>query len=319
MLSIITPWLMLANFVLLAFWVLVDRRKLWIPLLALGLAVWSFGIVYQFEPNIGNMENQGIHIMTFNVRSFRDSRYVPRRDSDNRIAAFIAREDPDIVCLQEFSRIKQREFKQYAYQYTTPLFSEKSNQAILSRFPIVGQGEVRFPDTGNNTLYADILLGPDTVRVYNVHLQSYNIGSRRFLFRNFGVDFIRRMHATSKRHLQQARLVKEHLRSSPYPSILCGDLNATAYSHTYRILKRSMTDSFREKGSGWGTTFYLSGTYPFRIDFIMADPRFEVQEHRNYPDKLSDHLPVSAWLAPAGEHPAIDGIGKDVDQQGQPE
>ena len=94
-------------------------------------------------------------------------------------------------------------------------------------------------------------------------------------------------------------------------------MNATAYSHTYRILKTGLKDSFRERGSGWGITFYLSGRYPFRIDYILAGKGFGVLGHRNYPDRLSDHLPVSAWLAPAGEHPAVDGIGQNVDQQAQ--
>ncbi|MCO5725446.1 endonuclease/exonuclease/phosphatase family protein [Robiginitalea marina] len=319
-LGILVPWLVGGNLVVLfAGLVLRSRRAALVSLVTLAVAFLSFGTIREFRPHKPLGRESGLHLMSFNVRHFSDGRYVGDEDPENRIARFIEAENPQIVCLQEFSLRKKKEFSRYPYQYLTPYSSGKTTQAIFSKFPITGRGEVRFPDTGNNALYADILIGPDTVRVYNIHLQSYNIEDRRFLLRNYGLDFIRRLNDIAKMHLQQARLVKEHLRSSPYPSILCGDLNATAYSRTYRILKKGMTDSFRERGSGWGITFYLSGRYPFRIDFILADERFEVLGHRNYPNRLSDHLPVSAWLTPAGEHPAIDGIGQDVDQQPQPE
>lgn len=315
-LGILVPWLVGGNLVVLVVGaILLSRRAVLVSLVALAGAFLSFGTLLEIRLPAPPGPPPGLHVLSFNVRNFSDGRYVGDEDPENRIAGFIAAEDPEVVCLQEFSIRKQKAFRQYPYQYITPYASGKATQAIFSKYPIAGRGEVRFPDTGNNTLYADILMGSDTVRVYNIHLQSYHIEDRSFLLRNYGIDFIRRLHDIAKRHHQQARLVKAHLQTSPYPAILCGDLNATAYSHTYRILKKGMTDTFREKGSGWGITFYLSGRYPFRIDFILADARFKVMAHRNYPDRLSDHLPVSAWLAPAGEHPAIDGIGRDVDQQ----
>ena len=62
-----------------------------------------------------------------------------------------------------------------------------------------------------------------------------------------------------------------------------------------------MQDSFRKRGSGWCTTFYLSSRFPFRIDYIMADDSFEILTHRNYKVRLSDHLPVMAILKPKGQ------------------
>jgi len=53
----------------------------------------------------------------------------------------------------------------------------KYGQAIFSKFPIVKSGSIEFPNTANNAIYADIVKGSDTIRIYNVHLQSLRIAA----------------------------------------------------------------------------------------------------------------------------------------------
>ena len=52
---------------------------------------------------------------------------------------------------------------------------------------------ISFPESANSALFADILKGKDTLRVYNVHLQSYQISSREFLYVNNGRNFLKRL------------------------------------------------------------------------------------------------------------------------------
>ena len=60
---------------------------------------------------------------------------------------------------------------------------------------------------------------------------------------------------------------------------LCGDLNDTPNSYVYGILSEGLTDTFRERGLGIGTTF--SGALPFlRIDYVLTDPRIKVYSCR---------------------------------------
>ena len=61
------------------------------------------------------------------------------------------------------------------------------------------------------------------------------------------------------------------------------------------IIKGEMKDSYFEKGKGFGRTYDLL-KFPIRIDYILADPEFEVLSHQNFNERLSDHFPVMATL-----------------------
>ena len=65
-------------------------------------------------------------------------------------------------------------------------------------------------------------------------------------------------------------------------------------------MKEGFQDTFAEKGSGLGTTYSLKGI-PYRIDYILADPSFDVLGHRNYGVRYSDHYPLMATLAFKGQ------------------
>ncbi|NNJ38203.1 MAG: endonuclease/exonuclease/phosphatase family protein [Flavobacteriaceae bacterium] len=181
--------------------------------------------------------------------------------------------------------------------YQTAYGTGKTAQAIFSKFPITSNGSLDFPNTGNNAIYADIVYEKDTLRVYNIHLESYWIRSfRSLLKKNAGVDFLKKLQYTAGKHREQARMLQAHREKSPYPSIFCGDFNQTPFSPSFQTLNSGMQDSFRERGQGWGTTF-IRNIISARIDFILADSKaFEVLEHRNFDLRASDHLPVMARL-----------------------
>jgi len=300
-LSIGVPWLMGVNLVLVIFWSLRKRWILFFPLVAVLLAFYSFGTLYEVGAPEDMKEKEGLRLMTFNTRGFSDSKYRKSNTYGNDIVAFVAAEDPDILCFQEFNRFRLKDFQQYPFYFLTPRGKGKSTQVIFSKYPIIGQGQVLFQDSNNNTLYADIDYKGDTLRIYNVHLQSYQIRSRRILWRNYGQDFLKRLYSVSRKHREQARMVRSHLASSPYPSVICGDFNATSFSRPYRILSKGMQDSFREKGIGWGATYYLNQILPYRIDHILVPREYEILAHQNYDIRLSDHLPVMAILKPKGQ------------------
>jgi endonuclease/exonuclease/phosphatase family metal-dependent hydrolase len=72
---------------------------------------------------------------------------------------------------------------------------------------------------------------------------------------------------------------------------VCGDFNDTPNSYVYRILSDRLQDSFKEKGLGIGTTF--AGSIPLlRIDYILADMQFKINECKVIHNKWSDHYPV---------------------------
>ena len=103
---------------------------------------------------------------------------------------------------------------------------------------------------------------------------------------------ISRLGSTFKDQQYQAELVADHMSKSPYKALLCGDFNNTIYSYVYRILKSDMLDAFDVAGTGFGRTFKFK-YFPFRIDFILADPVIKVRKFSSFNEvSYSDHFPI---------------------------
>ncbi len=300
-LSSLVPMLWVANGFFVLWWLLLFDRAVLIPVLALGVSFLAFENFYRFGAETPPVSEGGFKVMSYNARSFSLFSWRKNENTRDSILAFIKREDPDIICLQEYSyQTRKTLLRDYPFYTETPVEANKAFQAIFSKFPMVSGGMVEFPDSRNNTLYADVLIGYDTIRVYNVHLQSYRIGSRRFLLRDYGTRFLGRLSAVAALHRQQAALIRKHLAQSPYPVLVCGDFNSAPFSNVYRQMKAGFQDTYAGRGAGLGTTYSLKGI-PYRIDYILADGAFEVLAHRNYQVRLSDHYPLMATLALKGK------------------
>ncbi|UII78977.1 endonuclease/exonuclease/phosphatase family protein [Flagellimonas sp. CMM7] len=234
--------------------------------------------------------------MTYNTWGFNKNEWIKEPNIGDRIIEFIRKEDPDIVCIQEHSRIRYKQLSKYPYRSETPYSVPRSIQAIFSKYPIIGNGSLDLPETSNNIIYADILFKKDTLRVYNFHLQSFNIvpSSETFSEEESEKNY-KRLVKTFKKQLEQAKIFSKHKKTSPYKNIVCGDMNNTQFSNVYRVLSKDLQDTFLEKGKGFGRTYSLLG-FPIRIDYILADPAFEIISHQNYKEELSDHYPVMGTL-----------------------
>ncbi|MEZ5028200.1 MAG: endonuclease/exonuclease/phosphatase family protein [Ferruginibacter sp.] len=86
------------------------------------------------------------------------------------------------------------------------------------------------------------------------------------------------------------------IKQSPYPVIVCGDMNDVPNSYTYFTVKDDLQDAFLKKSGGLGRTFrYISPT--LRIDYILADKKFEVENFSKIKVPYSDHYPILADIA----------------------
>ncbi|WP_297703401.1 endonuclease/exonuclease/phosphatase family protein [uncultured Eudoraea sp.] len=258
---------------------------------AILISFLTFGSFYRFGSSNVYPEDKDLSIMTYNSRDFG---FAGRKNSEltgHKIVNFITEQDPDIICFQESSRIGLGQLKNYPFKYITPYTSQKSIQAIFSKYPIVGNGSLEFPDTANNAIYADIKYKGDTIRIYNLHLQSFKIIPGRVKSVARGIRAYSKMEKTFIKQEEQAQIFDRHRKESPFSTIVCADFNNTPFSNVYRIAKGEMQDTFDEKGIGFGKTFDLK-VVPFRIDFILADKTMQVMTHQNFDLKLSDHYPV---------------------------
>jgi endonuclease/exonuclease/phosphatase family metal-dependent hydrolase len=222
------------------------------------------------------------------------------------ISDFIKEQTPDVLCVQEFSNQNNVDFRVYKHKY---VFIEGKNtklgQAIFSKYPIVNQGVISFPNSTNNAIYADIKRGKDTIRVYSIHLQSIKITpdvheideNIQGVSQDKSKRMLRRMSSSFTSQQKQAEIIKKHKADCSYPLIICGDLNNSPFSFVYRSVKGDLNDAFEESGSGFGSTYNFK-YFPARIDYIFTDKKFEVKQFSSFPNfKNSDHFPIVARLA----------------------
>ena len=297
--GLIIPYLIPLNFLMLVYFVLKRNRLAYLILLSLSLWYVLLGPFYKIYISDESRTESNIKILTFNVHNFNGDYRIPHDEITPRIIDFINNQDADIVCFQEYNRskISTEDFKgypyQYIYSYNTSL-QQYSPLAIFSKYAIIASGSLGFNGTANNAVYADIVKNKDTLRVYNVHLQSLQIrpGSIK---RENPLRIYRRLGKTFDKQRLQANQVMQHSHQAPYPNIICGDLNNTQYSRIYQKISSNMKDTFLEEGIGFGRTLKFK-FLPFRLDYIFADPAFEILSHKNYDVVLSDHFPVMASM-----------------------
>ncbi|MCP4977361.1 MAG: endonuclease/exonuclease/phosphatase family protein, partial [Maribacter sp.] len=298
-LSLIVPYLVLGNLVFLIFWLFKWKRQFLISFFTLVLGFFTQGIFLKFSISNDEIKKEDISLLTFNSHGSMGLRWSRRPNFSNEIIDFIKEQDADIVCLQEFEdfRTGSRALKiQYPHFYVNREIDYKNTfrviQAIFSKYPIVGTGSLSFPETNNNAIYSDIKIKKDTIRVYNLHLQSLSFRPG-MLKREEPQRLFKRLDKSIQKQQEQAKLVLEHSRKVNYIKIISGDFNNTQFSSVYNTIKEELNDTFLEKGFGLGSTYNLK-FLPFRIDFILTDPEMEIKSHKNFDVRLSDHEPVMA-------------------------
>ncbi|WP_299534908.1 endonuclease/exonuclease/phosphatase family protein [Ulvibacterium sp.] len=294
-LNLLVPFLVGINVLFLIYWAILRKREFLLSTVILIPGYFMFGSFLRLFDSNSTIDEQDISILTFNVHSFYGLTWARDSAFSKEILDFLAEQDADIINFQEFGPIKGDALDKYPYSYVNFNFKNSEgrvNQAIYSKYPIIAKGSLDFPQSRNNAIYADIAISSDTVRLYNVHLQSlrFRLGSVK---REEPQRLYQRLGEALAQQEDQARILVDHFKGVRHKKIISGDFNNTQFSHIYRTLKGDFKDTFMEKGGGLGSTYNLR-FLPFRIDFILVDPSFEVTAHKNYDVQLSDHLPVMA-------------------------
>ena len=274
--------------------------------LALLIGITFINKFYKFSAKEYPESEKDFVVMSYNVRLFNLFKWQDKADIPESILSFVNEKNPNILCVQEYSNSGHIDLKVFPQR---TIFMEgnqiKTGQAIFSKFPIIDQGNIRFPNSNNNVVYADIKKGKDIIRVYNMHLQSIKISPDvNEISENIDVIdkeksqmLFMRISKAFKQQQQQAEILRENLKSCPYPVIICGDMNNSAFSYVYRIIKGSSKDAFEEAGKGFGQTYRFK-YYPARIDYIFADKKMQVKKFETFPDfDNSDHFPIMAKLS----------------------
>ena len=330
------PYLLLVNVLFTVYWAARRRRLFLLPLLAILLGFPSLMRYYQYG---GNLEEAPAGVPTLKVMSYNvqllgryhdpaaDGQAAGVQDRDTMLR-LIAGAQPDILCLQEYSH-QNRTFPtvtllhealpqiHYRFPELSASWDHYTGNCILSAYPIVHAANIGHSSVLDNrsALYADIVVGTDTVRVYNLHLQSVQLQKEDY-------DFAQRLTTVqesetegegdfgrnSRRMLKKLRdayrirgvqvdSVIRHIESSPYPVIVCGDFNDTPWSYTYNAFRKRLKDSQVHSGRGRGHTFEMNAVLGFRIDYIFYSKGLENYGHTVIRRKASDHYPIYTYFA----------------------
>jgi endonuclease/exonuclease/phosphatase family metal-dependent hydrolase len=314
-LPFLIPAFWLLNLVFIIIWAFKRSWYIFIPLFAIFFGYKYLERTYSLS-FFHERKQEDFKVLSYNVRVFNtyshlaDSGFV----STMKMIRWVTNNNSDIKCFQEFVNYPKDTMlhtiekikKNNPYAYCNAFFINPDSftigMAIFSKHPIVGSGAIRFREkTNNQAIYADIKIKNDTVRVYNVHLQSMSIDEKDLIGDNTSKSRYVKVLLRYKRgaiiRSRQVDRVIDHIESSPYRVIVCGDFNETPYTYSYEKLNDRFYNAFEEGGKGFGFT-YNGLLFFLRIDNIFTDKGIYVNDltvHRGVP--YSDHFPIEASLS----------------------
>ena len=305
-LTLILPLFLILNGLFFIYWLLQLKRQVILSGLVLLLGITFINKFYKFSSNDIETEEKDFTVMSYNVRLFNLFDWIPNDNVGDTILSFINEQNPDILCIQEYSENAKVDLRVYKYK---AIFMEgkliKTGQAIFSKFPIFNKGDFKIPQAGNNIIFADIKKGKDTIRVYNFHLQSIKISPDvseisehvEAINKSKSQEVFTRIRDAFKKQEQQAEILVKHKNECSYPVIISGDMNNSPFSYVYRDIKSDMNDCFEEAGNGFGQTYKFK-YYPARIDYIFASKKMKVKSFKTFTKfENSDHFPVMTRLS----------------------
>lgn len=293
-LSLTVPILILVNLVFLVFWIVRLNKKAILSLVVLILGLSHVTSLYKLKGKSIEDYNNSISLFSYNVHSFNRFKWITSDVIPKDISALVKEQNPDIFCAQEFYNNPDINFSQYKHTYQD--FNNDNGElalVIYSKYPIINKGSLRFKKTANNVIFADVVIKKDTVRIYNVHLQSHRINpNTNELAKADSQKLLKRIQISFEKQQEQAQQLIAHMETSPYKNLVMGDFNNTAYSYVYNQVKsQGLQDTFKVAGKGFGKTFEFE-LFPVRIDFILVHQDYEVLEFKNFYKELSDHYPI---------------------------
>ena len=306
------PVFIVANVFFVLFWLITNPRYIFISLVAI---LGGYGFMRKYIQLQGeDIENGDVKVLSFNVMHFAGKGVDSQKKTAAEIVDFLSNQDADIICLQEVrirrnsifnlaQTVEDLDFIQH-YQYARS--STSYGSVTMTRYPIVNMGEIRFENSRNISIYTDVLIDNDTVRVFNIHLQSYQIDPNRYSIiestestDNIEMKEVREVKTKFKNayvlRAEQVREIRKYIDESPHHVILCGDFNDPPASFSYHSLIKGLKDAFVSSGRGVGRTY--AGKLPsLRIDYIFHSHGFLSYNFQTYDFLVSDHLPISCVL-----------------------
>lgn len=231
----------------------------------------------------------------------------------DEILAFVRREDPDVLALQEVydghDPCWERKFRsmdvlrqelRYPFEHFAPGFLERTDfgkveqgNAVLSKFPIVEReviaGDVPYGEREDKPEYYEY-----TPR--NVQRVAIDVGGRLIqVFNTQGVWGVEGQ--DNERRLAMGQVMAHEV--AKYKNvILAGDFNVQESTKTIGLIEEHLVNLFKgERVSSFNMRHKTNpGFATAVVDMIFVSSHIEVLEKRSCDDDVSDHLALTATL-----------------------
>ena len=312
------PLVMVGHLFFGIFW-LFCRHKLYsiLSIICLIVGFSIGGLPYEFHKKTNV---KGIKLVSYNVRNFDLYNWRGNFNLRDSIIDYLKEVQPDIICFQEYyndmvntyntndslSRILHLPYVHYQSLVKVNTIYD-FGIATLSRYPIIKQKKLfDTKRTTNNVMVTDVLIGKDTIRIFNCHLESIHfeksnyetiakIKDRKYTKEDSSGlhDIIKKLKKGFYKRATQADTISMAIKDSPYPVIVCGDFNDISLSYTYHTIKthNNLVDAFRNSGHGMGGT-YIGNLPSFRIDYILHSDKIKTWNFTTGKRKMSDHYAI---------------------------
>jgi len=328
------PYILALNILFIILWLFRLNKLVLLSLICILIGFCSLKRLYHFKSKeLPSEIKNAVKVMSYNVQvmglysDVGTNNWKISYNQRDSIIDLLETEKPDILCLQEYysdnnpktafptTSLIKKVIGETNVCFHMPIKrnSHQYGLAIFSKYPVIHQENIDFKTASTNlAMYADLKVGKDTIRVFNVHLQSLHLKKEDYVFaqqavgNNFELSN-EAIAAGSKRILrkikkgfairaEQVKVLKEYIQSSPYKMIVCGDFNDTPWSFTYKQIQDLLKDAHMESGNGFGNTMTINKLLAFRIDYIFCDKNFKTYQFTTKPYKASDHLPVYVYI-----------------------
>ncbi len=307
--SLTIPVLLLLHAFLVAYYIV--KRKKWYIYSLIALVIGHQYLLASFSvSNSSDITSPSFSVLSYNVRVFNTYAYLQDENTPGQaMVNWLTTDSADIKCLQEYYNddqstvfnsterlVNRGEYQSYIRPTLVNRIGAEFGLAIFSRFPIVYQGALALRDSAHYGIYTDVATSQDTVRIYNVHLQSMSIDENDLsdferVRNNYSTVFQKLKYGFISRASQVDNLVA-HLQSSPHPVIVCGDFNDLPYSYTYFTLRQQLHNAFERAGNGLGFS-YNGRLFFLRIDNQFYSDALKAGSYRTIRRvTYSDHFPV---------------------------
>ena len=319
------PYLLMMHLAFLCYWLIRLKKEILISLIVVLLG-WNHLnnlLPLNLRPSeipVNTSQDRLLKALSYNVRGFDIFQWSKEPEANKEIFKFLETQEPQLVCFKEYYTsslsgqthayiASQLKYLPHNAVYYTADHTNSNGFGIATfcKYPILKKSRIPFNSSFNAAMYTDILFQSDTIRVFNIHLQSIRfqednyafMDTARLKYNNEQISEIRaigsRLKTAFSKRAEQAQVIASYIKDSPHPVLVMGDFNDTPQSYAYRKIKKGLDDSFRKSGRGFGNTY--AGELPsFRIDYIMYGPPLISSEFLRIKTDYSDHYPISTNL-----------------------